>query len=162
MQDGLTVIGSLHMGSSGRSIGWNRCSERNYHAGKGRAECFQASHDPTVLVSVTAVTNCHKLGGLQQTFILHSLQAFRHRGLKSRCWRGHAPSEGLREESFHSSSGFWRLLTILGVPSRSLWLRPSNFCLRLHVAVFSGPLCTVVSFSDSYEDTHLGVRAHLK
>lgn len=45
------------------------------------------------------------------------------RGLKSRSWQGHAPSEVSREESFLTSSGFRWLLVVLDVP----WLLAAVF-----------------------------------
>lgn len=62
--------------------------------GHGEAIFLQSclSVKDIILVSAATVTNCHELGTLRE---IYSLTVVQGRRLKSRCWKGPAPSETL-------------------------------------------------------------------
>ena len=112
---------------------------RSYPVGEQLACMFH-----WVSVPVTAVTNCHKLGGLkQQKFIFSQLWG---PDVQNQChildWnhgvcRTTPPPEALGENLFLASSGFWRLSEFFDLWSHIFHLYLCSHCLLLSVCGIS-------------------------
>lgn len=121
-------------------------------AALAKASTFHSCADGRHRVHSTAVTEGHKLAGLQQ-WKLNLSRVREAPSPRSRCWQGDAPSKTSRGGSSLPSCSFQSPQVSLG-----LWQDLSNLCVCVHAAVF--PLCAFVSLLFLGGQQSRWIRAH--